>query len=109
MDKLAKEMHQLCRTLFPICRSITGDGFRQSLHILSQHLPGMSKTEVPTGTRCFDWEVPEEWNIKDAYIVAPDGKKICEFSKSNLHVVNYSIPVNKVVSLEELMKRAEGC
>jgi len=104
VDNLAKEMHQLCRTLFPICRSITGDGFRQSLDILSKHLTGMSKTEVPTGTRCFDWEVPEEWNIKDAYIVAPDGKKICEFSKSNLHVVNYSIPVDKVVSLEELQQ-----
>jgi len=99
-----QEMHELCRELFPICRSITGDGFRQSLAILAKHLPELKKIEVPTGTKCFDWEVPKEWNIKDAYIIAPNGQKFCDFDKSNLHVVGYSTPINKVVSLEELQE-----
>lgn len=102
MSNLGEEMHELCQELFPICRSITGDGFRQSLAILQEHAPGMKTIEVPTGTRCFDWEVPKEWNIKDAYIVTPSGKKICDFKKSNLHVVGYSTPINKVIDYDEL-------
>lgn len=104
MSDLGQEMHELCRELFPICRSITGDGFRQSLAILRNHLPELKKIEVPTGTKCFDWEVPKEWNIKDAYIIGPNGQKFCDFDKSNLHVVGYSTPVNKIVSLEELQE-----
>ncbi len=104
MEDIAKEIYKLCEELFPINRSITGDGFRQSLSILQRYLPELKKFEVPTGTKCFDWEVPKEWNIKDAYIITPDGKKICDFKKSNLHVVNYSIPINRVVSFEELQK-----
>jgi len=102
MNDLGKEMHELCHKLFPICRSITGNGFRQSLDILREHVPNLKVIEVPTGTKCFDWEVPKEWNIKDAYIVAPDGKKICDFKQSNLHVLGYSTPINKVISLDEL-------
>lgn len=102
MNKLAQEMYNLCCELFPICRSITGDGFRQSLNILNTHMPNMKIFEVPSGTQCFDWKVPPEWNIRDAYIITPDGNKICEFKKSNLHVLGYSIPVNKEISLEEL-------
>lgn len=98
------EMHTLCQELFPICRSITGDGFRQSLAILSKHIPNLKTVEVPTGKRCFDWEVPKEWNIKDAYIIPPDGRKICDFKQSNLHVAGYSTPVNKKISLDELQK-----
>lgn len=104
MSDLGQEMYELCRELFPICRSITGDGFRQSLAILANHLPELKKIEVPTGTKCFDWEVPKEWNIKDAYIVTPSGNKICDFKQSNLHVVGYSTPVNKIVSLGELQE-----
>lgn len=104
MHSLGKEMHELCHELFPICRSITGDGFRQSLDILRKHVPSLKVIEVPTGTKCFDWEVPKEWNIKDAYIVAPNGKKICDFKQSNLHVLGYSTPINKVISLDELQK-----
>jgi len=102
MNKLGHEMHELCKKLFPICRSITGDGLRQSLSILNLNLPNMELYEVPTGTKCFDWEVPEEWNINNAYIIDPTGKKICDFKKSNLHVVGYSHPINKKVSLQEL-------
>jgi len=102
MSDLGGEMYELCRELFPICRSITGDGFRQSLAILSEHIPRLKIIEVPTGTKCFDWEVPKEWNIRDAYIVAPNGEKFCELKKSNLHILGYSAPINKTVSLAEL-------
>jgi len=104
MRSLGLKMHELCQELFPICRSITGDGFRQSLSILSRHMPNLKTNEVPTGTKCFDWEIPKEWNIKDAYIIAPNGKKICDFKQSNLHVVGYSIPVNKKITLDELQE-----
>jgi len=102
MSNLGTEMHELCSEMFPICRSITGNGFRQSLAMLSEHIPNLKAVEVPTGTKCFDWEVPKEWNIKDAYIITPSGKKICEFKNSNLHVLGYSTPVNNIVTLDEL-------
>jgi len=104
MDDLGRNMHDLCQELFPICRSITGDGFRQSLAILNRELPGLRAVEVPTGTKCFDWEVPKEWNIKGAYITDPKGKRICDFNVCNLHVMGYSVPINKTVSLDELQK-----
>ncbi|MEO6589331.1 MAG: DUF4910 domain-containing protein [Pyrinomonadaceae bacterium] len=96
------EMHELCRRLFPICRSITGEGLRRTLDIISEYLPGLEIFNVPSGEKCFDWEVPDEWNIRDAYIIAPNGEKIIDFQKSNLHVVGYSVPVNKKINLEEL-------
>lgn len=106
MKNIGIEMHKLCEKLFPICRSITGEGFRESLKILKNdmQLNDLNVFEVATGTKCFDWEVPKEWNIRDAYIITPDGKKICDFQVSNLHVVGYSIPVNQEISLEELQK-----
>ena len=104
MSKLGDEMCALCRELFPICRSITGDDFRQSLAILKTHIPNMKVFEVPSGTKCFDWEVPREWNIRNAYIIDPDGNKFCDFKKSNIHVVGYSIPVKNTVSLDELQE-----
>ena len=102
MTKLGDEMHALCTELFPICRSITGDGIRKSLAILREHIPELEFFEVPTGTKCFDWEVPREWNIRDAYILDPDGSKVCDFATSNLHVLGYSTPINKTVTLDEL-------
>ena len=101
---LGHNMHELAKKLFPICRSITGDGVRQTLAILQQHIPEIKKHEVPSGALCFDWIVPDEWNIQDAYIVTPDGKRVAEFKHSNLHVLNYSEPVHKKVTLEELNK-----
>lgn len=106
IENLGVDMHNLCTKLFPICRSITGDGFRKSLNIIKTDLGlhNLEAFEVPTGTKCFDWEVPKEWNIQDAYVIAPDGSKICDFKVSNLHVLNYSIPIDKEVSLEELQE-----
>ena len=104
MAEIGQQMHQLCRQLFPICRSITGEGFRQSLSIIKTHIPNLKTFEVPTGTPCFDWQVPLEWNIRDAYILTPEGKKICDFQQSNLHVVGYSTPINQSLNLEELQE-----
>lgn len=87
--------------LWPICRSITGNGLRDSLEIIKEICP-LETHEVPTGKKVFDWEIPKEWNINDAFIVCPDGKKIAQFKINNLHVLNYSIPVDKKVSYEEL-------
>lgn len=95
-------MHDLACRLFPICRSITGDGVRQSLRILQESLPQLKMVEVPTGTPCFDWIVPEEWNISEAQLIAPDGSVVADFSVNNLHVVSYSEPVDLCLSLEEL-------
>ena len=99
--EVGREMYSLISDLFPICRSITGDGFRRTLAILSQHIP-LQVHEVPSGTKVFDWVVPKEWNIRDAYVKNSRGEKVVDFNATNLSVLNYSIPVNKVVSLEEL-------
>ncbi|OGG71145.1 aminopeptidase [Candidatus Kaiserbacteria bacterium RIFCSPHIGHO2_12_FULL_53_13] len=96
-------MHALITRLFPICRSITGDGVRETLRILQEHIP-LKIREVPTGTIAFDWKVPREWNIKDAWVADSRGNKIIEFKKSNLHVVGYSTPVDKEISLSELQE-----
>lgn len=104
MTDLGAAMHALCRALWPICRSITGAGFRQSLAMLARELPGLTVTEVPTGTTCFDWTVPPEWNIRDAGVIDPDGRKIIDFRDSNLHVVGYSVPVDRTLPLAELQQ-----
>jgi aminopeptidase-like protein len=96
------EIYQLCVDLFPICRSITGNGVRETLNIIKAHLPDLKINEIPTGTQAFDWVVPREWNIRDAYVLDPEGQKIIDFKESNLHVVGYSIPVDKTLPLEEL-------
>jgi aminopeptidase-like protein len=98
---LGAEMHALVSDLYPICRSITGDGFRATLSHLQKLLP-LEVHEVPTGTRAFDWTVPNEWNIREAWIQNSAGERIVDFHSHNLHVVNYSIPVRKRMSLSEL-------
>ncbi|HRJ10941.1 MAG TPA: DUF4910 domain-containing protein [Prosthecobacter sp.] len=95
-------MHSLLRRLFPICRSITGEGVRETLRILRGHMPGLRIHEVPTGTPCFDWEVPPEWNITAATLTGPDGQTLADFKDHNLHVVSYSEPVDLELSLDEL-------
>lgn len=95
-------MYQLCKELWPITRSITGDGVRETLSILQRELPDLKVYAVESGTNVFDWQVPNEWNISDAYIEDEQGQRIIDFKENNLHVVGYSTPVDKWVGLEEL-------
>ena len=101
LDNLGNDLYSLIEELYPICRSITGDGVRETLKRLEKDIP-LRTHEVPTGTQVFDWTVPKEWNIRDAYIKNGNGEKIVDFRNSNLHVMSYSIPVRKTLSLEEL-------
>jgi aminopeptidase-like protein len=98
---LAQKLEHYFDRLWPICRSITGNGLRQSIDILQEIVP-LVKHEIPSGTKVFDWTIPKEWNIHNAFIICPDGKKIAQFTDNNLHVVNYSIPINKKLNWEEL-------
>ncbi|MER8855267.1 DUF4910 domain-containing protein [Mesorhizobium australicum] len=95
------EIYALAERLFPICRSITGNGVRATLDVLSQHIE-LERHEVPTGTQLFDWTVPKEWNIRSATITGPDGQTVLDFADSNLHVVNYSLPFKGILPLAEL-------
>lgn len=95
-------MYSVCKKMFPICRSITGDGVRKTLDILKEVYNDIKIYEVPTGTKVFDWQVPKEWNIREAYIENSSGEKIIDFKNNNLHVVGYSVPVDKIVDLNEL-------
>ncbi|MEU9192547.1 DUF4910 domain-containing protein [Streptomyces hundungensis] len=98
---LGEEMHALVERLYPLCRSITGDGVRATLAIVDQYIP-LQVHEVPTGTRVLDWTVPQEWNIRDAYIADATGRRVVDFAASNLHVLGYSTPVSATMSLDEL-------
>ena len=100
-NNVGQEIYSLIESLYPICRSITGDGFRRSMRILQNQIP-LEMHEVPTGTQVFDWVVPKEWNIHEAWIKNARGEKIVDFQKSNLHILNYSVPVKKKVKLSEL-------
>lgn len=102
MDDPGKQIYQIAGELFPICRSITGNGVRKTLQILKKYVPQLEVAEVPTGSKVFDWEVPKEWNITEGYIENSAGEKILDFQKNNLHIMGYSVPVNAYVTLEEL-------
>jgi aminopeptidase-like protein len=101
MPEIGQALHQFARELYPICRSITGDGTRQTLAKIQSRIP-LQTFEVPTGTPVFDWNVPKEWNIRDAYVKAPGGNRVLDFQKCNLHVLNYSTPVHATMPLSEL-------
>jgi len=102
-DKKREEIFDLIEKMYPICRSITGNGVRETLSIISKIIP-IKIYEVPSKTKVLDWEIPLEWNIKDAWIKNGSGKKIIDFKNCNLHVLNYSIPIHKKVNLQELKK-----
>jgi aminopeptidase-like protein len=101
-NSTGSEMYQLAEKLYPICRSITGDGVRQTLSYLKDEVDELVVYEVPSGTEVFDWTVPKEWNIRDVYIEDSEGTKVIDFKQNNLHVMGYSIPIDKYISLEEL-------
>lgn len=94
-------LHTLIAELYPICRSITGDGFRKTMGLLQKQIP-LAVHEVPTGTQVFDWSVPREWNIRDAYVKNARGERVIDFQRLNLHVLNYSVPIARKMPLAEL-------
>jgi aminopeptidase-like protein len=100
-DDIGAAMHRLISELYPICRSITGEGVRSTLRLIQRRIP-LEIHEVPTGTKVFDWTVPKEWNINQAFIKNDRGEKIVDFARSNLHVVGYSVPFRGRISLNEL-------
>jgi aminopeptidase-like protein len=101
MAQTGADLHRLAAELYPVCRSITGDGVRQTLARIQQRIP-LQISEVPGGTQVFDWTVPKEWNIRDAYIKDGSGKRVVDFQQCNLHVLNYSTPVHATMPLAEL-------
>ncbi|MFD9028614.1 DUF4910 domain-containing protein [Streptomyces parvulus] len=101
MTGAGERMHALVERLYPLCRSITGDGVRATLAIVDEYVP-LRVHEVPTGTRVLDWTVPQEWNIRDAYIADGDGHRVVDFAASSLHVLGYSVPVSATMTLAEL-------
>src|SRR3989338_2573139 len=100
---IGDDIYNFIVKLFPLCRSITGEGTRETLKIIKEHIP-LRIYEVPSGTQVFDWTVPKEWNIRDAFILDEQGNKIVDFKENNLHVMGYSTPINKDVSLSELQQ-----
>lgn len=103
-DAAGREIFQLITKLYPYCRSITGDGVRLTFDVLKKYIP-LEIHEIPTGMEVFDWTVPKEWNIKDAYVKNAKGERVVDFRKSNLHVVNYSVPIHRTMPLAELRDR----
>ena len=102
MNDTGRNMYELAGKLFPICRSITGNGFRQSLEMIREIVPEIQVFEVPSGTAVYDWTVPKEWNIRGGWIKNMQGETIIDFNDCNLHVMGYSIPIHQTLSREEL-------
>lgn len=103
-ETIGRETYRLMRRLYPLCRSLTGSGVRATFDVLEEHIP-LERADVATGTQVFDWIVPDEWNIHDAFIATTDGKRVVDFHRSSLHVVSYSEPVRARMSLEALRER----
>ena len=103
MSHVGKRLHDFASELYPICRSITGNGLRQTLELIGKRIP-LQVSEVSTGTDVFDWTIPKEWNIRDAYIVDSSGRRVVDFQQSNLHVMSCSAPVHGTLPLQELQQ-----
>lgn len=100
---IGEDIYAFAAKLFPVCRSITGNGVRETLRLIGAHIP-LQLQEIPTGTKVLDWTIPCEWNVRDAYIKNTRGEKVVDFEESNLHVVSYSVPVHRQLRLAELRK-----
>ena len=96
------EIYNFAKELWPINRSITGQGVRDTLEKIKYHLPELQIKSIPSGTSVFDWKIPREWSVNEAYIVSPNGEKICDFNVNNLHLLGYSISFEGEIELEEL-------
>ena len=103
-DGVGRDALELMQRLYPFCRSLTGDGVRATFHELEDEIP-IARTEIPSGTKVFDWVVPDEWNIREAYVTDARGTRVVDFRNSSLHVVSYSEPVRTTLPLEALRKR----
>jgi aminopeptidase-like protein len=101
LAQIGEELHSFAAELYPICRSITGDGIRRTLALIQNRIP-LETCEVPSGTAAFDWTIPKEWNIRDAYMKDASGRRVVDFQQCNLHVMNYSVPVHANMPLREL-------
>lgn len=101
LEAVAREAWGLMEALYPLCRSITGDGVRRSLDLVERWAP-LERAEVPSGSRAYDWEVPREWNVRDAYVADAEGRRVIDFGAHNLHVMSYSTPVDRTMTLAEL-------
>ncbi len=101
---IGQKIYELAIKLWPINRSLTGEGVRDTLKVISKVLPTLKLYSVPSQTKVFDWVVPKEWNVKEAFIITPKGERICDFSKNNLHLIGYSVPFKGKICLEQLKK-----
>ena len=101
---VGRDAYELMERLFPLCRSLTGDGVRATFDVLEERIP-ITRVEIPSGTQLFDWVVPDEWNVRDAYIVGPGGTRVVDYQQSSLHVVSYSEPIRAMIPLDELRER----
>lgn len=101
--RLGRLIYELAAELYPICRSLTGKGVRDTLDIIARRVECLRR-QVPTGTQVFDWTIPPEWIIRDAFIKAPDGTRVLDFAESNLHVVGYSMPIRRYIELADLRR-----
>tara|TARA_B100000242_G_scaffold188731_1_gene135822 strand:- start:475 stop:1755 length:1281 start_codon:yes stop_codon:yes gene_type:complete len=101
---IGKSIHEFAKDLWPLNRSISGEGVRQTLKLISSHIPNLQIKSVSTGTKVFDWEVPQEWHVNEAYIITPNGEKICDFKENNLHLVGYSVAFKGTLTFDQLKK-----
>ena len=103
-NSLGKKIYKFAEELWPLDRSITGNGLRATLSIIKNKIPPLKIKQIASGTKVFDWKVPKEWFVKEAYIICPEGKKICNFKENNLHLVGYSHPINQKINLNKLKR-----
>ena len=101
---IGKKIHEFAKKLWPINRSITGEGARKTLEKIKEHLPKLEIKKVLSGEKVFDWIIPKEWSVQEAYIITPDGRRICDFKDNNLHLLGYSVPYEEEISFDELKK-----